>query len=1602
MSRARATALAIVNWKGVFYERYLLDRHVTALEGANGAGKTTVMIAAYVVLLPDMTRLRFTNLGESGATGGDRGVWGRLGEMGRPSYAALELELGSGGRVIAGIHLERKAEPTVELTPFLVSGLQLEGRLQEILLLSDGDHEQVPQLSELRKNVTRLGGTIEVFQTTREYFAALFDKGVTALRLTTDEDRNKFNEMLRTSMTGGISRALTSELRSFLLKEESGLGDTLARMRNSLDACHRTRTEVRESRRLEHEISGVFEAGAAMFACAFAAAQRRADELAARISEAEQAYEQALQIAEQREAAGQEGRRRQTEIRLLMAVAREAHEKAILKRAKLLRVGELGARLCELERGLATAAELAHAANARYEAAAQDRGARGIDLDRAREAYERAAHGIADMQAGLEELHRRAHAHRNVCQHFEQARRLLEDSTLDQMGVGAALEAAKVRLGELDLARARVDRETQSLAAQRDERQRAMDALAGLVEKVDAAHPHEQARGELARLFDRESLAKRLPELQADEEQAQVLAERQATVRQRAAELGQAMRRAGAEGLQSGWNLGGAATGTDSAASTVEGHLRETEAAARAAEQEARLEETRLASARQTAAAGHERIRALEARALVWGKLRVAVERLEGHLKPPGGSSQTALSIRSRAGLDLARARLREQRDEARAALVRLEQDREDRLRRAGALDESKGEFHTDLLRIRDELDGELLASRFEEIEPSQAAGAQAELGALAEAIVVHDPEEAGRRILGCARELATVWLVRADTPLGLEGNQLAVSEDGQDALVREAYGARVVRLAARPTLGRLARERHAEELRVEAARLDSEVERAREQMRAVEGLSGDADRLLADIAVLEAGDPNQAIHAARTDAEAAARAQAEHDRRRVDALERAASLRRVVDGLRGLLADAFLLAPPDYASRAAELSALRQQACHAQEEVRRTAADRRVLTELLDALRNAPPADSTLEERAQARAELDAERDRLFRASEALQAVAKNLPALAWTDAERALAEQTNVVPALERQLECAREGVAAAQAALSAAEANWDACAREWQRLEAERQAAAAQCERVRAEIAVEGVVDASERAQLAVAKEVEEREAERASLAREELALASEVAIHEERGREAERLAGTAKASLAAVREAAGPAESGWRKLRSMAEQAGVTGAELGDSYTRAAAEATSQDLWPEARSKSDLMLDRLAAVRGGEEAAEPIRQALAEKELPAEQAYLRAWILAREWLSRRLPAQVAEGNQPVLGLLRLRDQLATLEDRLTRQESDLRGASEDVARGIEVQIRRTTAQIRRLNQNLEGVSFGSIAGIRVQARRVERMQQILAALREGAVQELLFQTTLPIEEALDEIFRRYGGGKTGGQRILDYREYIELGVEVKRHVEKDWEGASPTRLSTGEAIGVGAALMMVVLTEWERDATLLRARRPFGSLRFLFLDEANRLSQDNLGVLFDLCRNLDLQLLIAAPEVARAEGNTTYRLVRRVTEDGREEVIVSGRRTLTDAEGGTAASAAAAEQTAAAAEQTAAAAEQTAAAAEQTAAAAEQTAAAAEQTAAAAEQTAAAAEQTAAEQTAAAAEQTAAEQTASAVAEVGAAVTDDAAGPAGAPS
>ncbi|MCP4445531.1 MAG: hypothetical protein GY811_09340 [Myxococcales bacterium] len=505
------------------------------------------------------------------------------------------------------------------------------------------------------------------------------------------------------------------------------------------------------------------------------------------------------------------------------------------------------------------------------------------------------------------------------------------------------------------------------------------------------------------------------------------------------------------------------------------------------------------------------------------------------------------------------------------------------------------------------------------------------------------------------------------------------------------------------------------------------------------------------------------------------------------------------------------------------------------------------------------------------------------------------NRHAATWHDAETLLESRTSLVPALEEQHAQAREATAEAARSVATAEQEWAGAVKIWQAADARLSACTAMRERLALDLAELGPEqDAGQDTSEGVKRRL-------LSLDQELLDAVESGARDRERLGRSERRLAEAQATVKNEELACEAPQRSWDALREACEGAGLLSGLLADpgnarSLSHEGEPRSYEQLLAQAAGKRDLLLDRLGQARGGEELLALVEGLPAATESDRDSEQLQVWISLREWMRQRVPAQISQEADPLQALERLREHLSALESRLGNQEGDLRSASEDIARGVEVQLRRGKWQVARLNEHLEEIHFGTISGIRVQMSRVDRMEQILRALRDGQAQELLFQASLPFEDALSEIFSRYGGGRGGGQRLLDYREYLELGVEIRRQSGDKWEEASPTRLSTGEAIGVGAALMMVVLTEWERDANLLRSQKLGGSLRFLFLDEANRLSKDNLGVLFELCRNLELQLLIAAPEVAHAGDTTTYRLVRRVLEGGGEEVLVSGRRSV----------------------------------------------------------------------------------------------------------
>lgn len=1462
MTRTRADSLVLVNWKGVFYYRYQLDRHVTALEGSNGAGKTTVMIAAYLVLLPDLSKLRFTNLGETAATGGDRGIWGRLGQEGRPSYAAIDFALADGSRLVAGVHLVRKGEPSVEPTPLLVHGLGNDVRLQDLFLLAQGDQDAVPEIDELRQNAARLGGRLQTCTSAKDYFAALFELGVTPLRLGTEAERTKMNDMLRTSMTGGISRALTTELRGFLLKEESGLADTLQRMKANLDACRRTRSEVAEAKLLQQEIGEVFAAGQTMFTAAFLAGRERAADAERRVQEAEVANRAAAAAAA---TAGQtladtEAELQQLELRKGEHEQAVEHSQAWLQRVRgaLLAWRELSE--CE-QTSAARHRELDLAAMNKASAEAlRDR--RREERRRAEGEQHRAAVGIADLQRGIEDLHRRAGAYRQAKRNQHEAQRLLGLEVLEVEHIPGQLAATQQRLAAIDAEKREAAARLGEADAHRRQHGIAMAALAHMVgHEVAAPAAHATATAALQRQRELVALGQRAPDLARLVEEARQLADSQQRTQRAAAALA-------------------IPEGDTQARDRIQALLDEHEATHRQHSDQERELKHAISQLERERSDLEQQLAQLRDREPSWRRLHDGATRI---------SQQLATPITSRLELEQARKSLAEQFEAARNTTSQLATEQQ-RLRTAAReLLTVGGPFPPALLRLRDQLGASLVAESFEDVDPEQAGPIEARLGPLARALVVEDPRAAAANSQHRDASLTEVMLVARDANLLLDATTID-KPHGPDLCVPEGEALRVSRIPQHPHLGRKARERRAAELNAMADAMDEALAAARTQQRQLEQRLADGEDLLADLANWLAGDPTIAIAAVQRQLTSSANQIDAKRKQAAAAAETCRGLRPQIDGLRRLLPDSHLLDPPDHNERWTALQAEHRTAVAAAATAQKHAKDASLVEQHLHELRQPPLSDQEIHHLQQRIAALRQQRDELDAARDALEALNANHEALQWHEAPQRLLDHQGLVPALEAQL---REALAAserAQQAVDAAEQELATFHAAWQEADGNRRLAEKAQQSAAAAFAKFDLVAPTE-AVVAAAEQ-----ATRQAKATLDAATQRRETLLGQRGEQRNALAVANTAAVAAANELtarqreAEPQLAAWQQLQQRAVASGLhhgLPAELPTARGQV-------NLLQEAKTQQTLLLDRLHKARDGKPLVEQFQGLRDTNDAGFAAGVLDLWLLVRDWLRRRLPTQVAEVNDPREALQRLADQLHGLEQRLTTQENDLRGNNEDVARGIDVQVRKARGHVARLNKSLQGVGFGSIAGIRVRLELIEKMDRVLRALREGAAQGLLFQSDMPIEEALDQIFQRYGGGRTGGQRLLDYREYLHLQVEVRRNSGQEWEMANPTRLSTGEAIGVGAALMMVVLTEWERDATLLRGKKSGGSVRFLFLDEANRLSHDNLGVLFELCRTLDLQLLIAAPEVARAEGNTTYHLVRTRGAAGNEEVVVSPRR------------------------------------------------------------------------------------------------------------
>jgi chromosome partition protein MukB len=361
--------------------------------------------------------------------------------------------------------------------------------------------------------------------------------------------------------------------------------------------------------------------------------------------------------------------------------------------------------------------------------------------------------------------------------------------------------------------------------------------------------------------------------------------------------------------------------------------------------EQARAAESRTGELRHRQKQPEEEERALRARTNRWRELNTVALRLEAAL---------GAGLRTAEELDAAREVLDDERDDLQRRLEGLESAFTEAKERARALDQSGGDFHGDLLTVRDILEGELLVSHFENVDPADAGRMQARLGPLIDAIVVDDARAAAVAIANRERELNTIRPVEEG---GLH-NLVAPNATGEidvgptDVVVEHDGVVRTTRVPLTPTLGRKARERLIAELHALTEDLSGQMSGVGGQLGEIDSRRRDTALLMRDVATLELGDATSDVArvsadltelSGQIDAQIAA---ADETRKQADRLSQRS------DELRDLLADAYLLDEPDYASKVGKLEVQSSAALLAHTELNRVSQERRTVSERIDALR--------------------------------------------------------------------------------------------------------------------------------------------------------------------------------------------------------------------------------------------------------------------------------------------------------------------------------------------------------------------------------------------------------------------------------------------------------------------------------------------------------------------------------------------------------------------------------------------------------------------------------------------------------------------------
>lgn len=1465
IERGKYQSLTMVNWNGFFARTFDIDGLVTTLSGGNGAGKSTTMAAFITALIPDQTLLHFRNTTEAGSSQSsrDKGLYGKL----QPGacYAALDVVNSRNQRLLFAVKLQQVAgrDKKVDIKPFLIQGLPSHVKPTDVLIENVSDsHARVCQLNDVKAAVAQYEGAhFKAFSSIVDYHAQMFEFGVVPKKLRNSGDRSKFYRLIEASLYGGISSAITRSLRDYLLPQNGGVKKAFQDMESALRENRMTLEAIKTTQSdrdlFKHLITESTNYVAADY-------MRHAND---RRNKLDQTMKLRGELFGSRETLLEQNNllnRVQEELELLVEQessleqdyqAASDHlqlvQTALRQQEKIERYSE---DLEELSERLEEQMMVVEEAQERVLLAEEQATITEEEVDSLKTQ-------LADYQQALDVQQTRALQYQQAVQALEKTKQLLDDESITAEGaltLVSDLKAQEEQSTQHLLATKHKLDMSSAASAQFEKALSLVKSIVGIVERSEASQVAKQA-------LDKGRNAKHVVENEQQWRAQHRDMARDVAQQRQAKELAEEYQK------QHNTQLNDEAIFEEER----ERHAMQIETLEYAQEElrEAKSEKRRVQQ-------NHDQeIQKLEAIAPAWITANDALD-----------------SLREQTDAEL---------EDSQAVMTQMQQVLEDEKAQSVAKDQlakRRGELELEIERLAspggsndprlkglaDTLGGVLLSEIYDDITIDDAPYFSAMYGPARHAIVVSDLDGIKEKLVDLEDCPEDLYILEGDVDAFDDSSFNADELEGAVCVQLNDRQMRYSRFPDIPLFGRAAREQRLEKLREERDVVVENHAKAAFDSQKLNRLYQAFNTFVAKhLHVAFNADPEQALASLRDKRNQVVRALAELDAKEQQQRSQLTQSKQALAALDKLGPMVRILEDETLVERLAELEAQLERLGEAKSYLNNHGKALQSLEQIVSALDADPEQFDALEaEYKQADQALQALKAKVF----ALSDLIERRHYFAYSDSVDLLNKSSELSEQLKAKLVQAEQARTKGRDGLKQAREQMNQYNQVLAALKSSHQAKLETVQEFKQELQEYGV-NADEGAQ------------ERAVRRRDEL----QERLHTSRSRksEYERTITSTELEMKSLAKRLKKVQKEYTELRTfvVAAKAGWCSvlrlARENDVERRLHKRELAYLSAGELRSMSDKSLGALRlAVADNDDLRDALR--LSEDNAHPERKVL-FYIAVYQHLRERIRQDIIHTDDPVEAIEEMEVELARLTEELTQRENRLAISSESVASIIKKTIQREQNRIRMLNQGLSNIYFGQVKGVRLNVKIRESHEILLTGLAAQQEQhkDLFESTRFTFSEAMAKLFQRVNPHIDMGQRspqvlgeeLLDYRNYLELSVEVNRGSD-GWLQAESGALSTGEAIGTGQSILLMVVQSWEEESRRLRSKDII-PCRLLFLDEAARLDAKSISTLFELCDRLGMQLLIAAPENISPEKGTTYKLVRKVFKD-HEHVHVVGLR------------------------------------------------------------------------------------------------------------